>query len=301
MKHSHTLRISCIIGAGVFVAALLVSSPPHSVSAASAIAPVPRTALAESFVSRVDIYSPYALSALRRLQQELGPERLLVLAYFAWEIPCPNNNGNPLAQCPNPLTSADSAARWNYYQLVCFPNLLVNGTNTAENPQNCWPYGDPRTPAFSDQNVYNGYRQAYQRVSRATSPIQIALTGGIVMVAEDQYRADAQAVLTATDRVTGKSRIWFVLYENNVEALTRDGFGFTLTPTHYDWVVRRAINSAPLTITQSGQQQTAMRSVELDPTWNRENLGVVVFVQKDVTQGQGYEVLQAASLSFAMP
>jgi hypothetical protein len=64
-------------------------------------------------------------------------------------------------------------------------------------------------------------------------------------------------------------------------------------------VVRRAINGEALTITQSGQQQTAMRSIALDPAWDREHLGVAVLVQKDLARGQGYEVVQAASLDFA--
>jgi hypothetical protein len=288
------MRISLIVGVAVLVTALFVPSPRLVAPSTSAATASPRTVLAECFISRIDIFSPHVITQMQRLQQEEGQERLLVLAYFARELPCPSDN--PLAQCPNPLTSMDSVARWDYYHLNCFPSVFFNGFNSSQPPPGqggCWSFGDPRNFSFFDEPIYQTYRQYYQLVSRTTSPLQIALNGGIVMEAADQYRVDAQAVLTATDRVRGRSRIWFVLYENQVEALTRDGFGLTLVPTHYDWVVRRAINSGPLTIRQSGQQQMAAISIPLDPAWQRENLGIVVFVQ-------GAEVIQSASLDIGM-
>jgi len=300
MKQSNAMRISFFMGVAVFVAALFISSPTPTASSASAMAPVPRIPLAECFVSGRDAFSPHMIMALRRVQQEAGQEHLVVLAYFAFELPCPPDNPN--AQCPNPLTSVDSRPRWDYYRALPlgvqgFPTLIWNGTFMQPF------FGDPRSPTFSDENVFNSYRETYRQVSRATSPVQIALNGGIVMEAADRYRADVQAVLTATDRVRGRSTIWFALYENNVQARawTWTGSTFELVPFEFDWVVRKLINSEPLTITQSGQQQMATRSIDLDPAWNRENLGIAVFVQGDTNRGGGSEVIQSASLNFDMP
>jgi thiol-disulfide isomerase/thioredoxin len=247
----------------VLGAALILSSPTPVTSSPSA-AMTPRTVLAEDFAATWCQFCPGNTGALERLQQAVGTDKLVVLAYHV--------SGSR-------FDALDSNARLVYYNFPPMPTVIINGLFRIE-------HGSTNPNEMRLDQQFNAF---YQMSSQRLSPLQIALTGGIVMQDASSYRADVTAVVTATAPITGQPRVRFALFENDIDFRADNG------ETHFDWVVRDMLDEASLTITQPGQQETFKRTVVLNPNWNRQHLGLAVFVQIDAPTT---EVLQAAQIQF---
>jgi hypothetical protein len=217
---------------------------------------------------------------LHQIQDEVGPENFIVLAYH-------RNSVGSAATLTDPFHTQDSVDRHLFYNCCTnSPTMWFSGLYEVKNR------GDMTVEAW-----YALLKPWYDTVKRTMSLVELSLNGAIIMEAEGRYRADVQAVVTATDRIRGRYRVWFVLSEDALMALG-NFFPEPFRMTTFDWVVRDVLPTEPLTITQAGQQQMVSRSVTLDPTWQRENLNMVVFVQKE---SQGFEILQAASVDLLPP
>lgn len=276
------LKTRIVLGSCLVVLFLTVSSPSNSPSASLKLATVasPRVVLAEHFTATYNAYEVHWVgAALRQIQEEVGPENFIVLAY--------HRNAVPNLPVPDPFANDDSVARFTFYNCCTNnPTTWFSGLHEVKNK------GD-----MTFELWYSYFKPYYDTVKRTMSPVEISLTGAITMEAEDKYNAEIQATIMATDRIRGSYRVWFVLSEDDLMALG-NFFPQPYRMTTFDWVVRDVLPNEPLTISQTGQQQMVSRSVMLDPTWKRENLNMTVFVQR---ASQGYEILQAASLDLQPP
>ena len=105
----------------------------------------------------------------------MGKNKLVVLAYHSLR---------------SVFDNSDNRAREMYYALNLFPTVVFNGTIRSS--------GGSTIP--NDPNVDQGLELLYNQAKRSSSPLQIALTGMIVMEDPSRYRADCHAVITATAR-----------------------------------------------------------------------------------------------------
>jgi hypothetical protein len=241
----------------------------------------PRVVLVEHLPAHTaNIYDvAWSSPALRRIQEEVGPENVIVLAYH-------RTIQGSAATIVDPFDNQASVDRHSYYDCCTnWPTTWFSGLYEIKN-----------TGQRSVEEFYDRYKPEYDSVKRTMSPVQISLTGAITMTADDESTAEVQATITATDHIRGKYRIWFVLSEDGIMAPGRVDLN-EWQMTRFDWIVRDVLPNELLTISQAGQQQMVGRSVMLDPAWKRENLNLTVFVQKD----PGYEVLQAAAVDLPPP
>ncbi|MBK7703051.1 MAG: VCBS repeat-containing protein [bacterium] len=122
-------------------------------------------------------------------------------------------------------------------------------------------------------SMFDSYQPLVQNRLGIASPLtitagfQVAGTGGSVS-------ATIQVASTVT---TGSNQVRFYVYE----AFPR--------PEHPNYV-RAVLAGEPFALTAPGQSVTVQRSFTVDPSWDPERLGVIVFVQSDVNRS----VLQAA-------
>lgn len=103
------------------------------------------------------------------------------------------------------------------------------------------------------------------------------------------------SVMSALAR-NGLPKVRFALYENDLPGMACLPSCSEFIPYAVNYLVRK-MAEAPLTMKGAGQQETVAQSIDLDPTWNREHLGVVVFIQDDRTRA----VLEAVNLLLEPP
>jgi thiol-disulfide isomerase/thioredoxin len=244
----------------IFLVAVAISPSVPATSSTTAVQEPARVVLAEQFTATWCPYCPGSTGALERLEAEVGKENFVVLAYHERR----SRFGNP-----------DSQARVVWYDIDGFPTVIFNGI---------YPFvGGSTNP--NQPEIDQGYRARYELSRRRPAPVEIALTGMLMMEDPSRYVAHCEAVITAISQITTQPKVRFALVENGIEYRAPNG------ETHFNWVVRDMLDEASLTITEPGQQETLTRSVEVQPGWNSQHLGIVVFVQVDERRR---EVLQAA-------
>jgi hypothetical protein len=203
---------------------------------------------------------------LERLQQAVGRDRLLILAFhdiysfFG--------------------TAAGQQRYYNYYGYRGRPMVVFDGVDirTAGNT-------NPNTPQIDAQ-----YRDAYLRRAAMASPVKITASGTLDLQRTPR-RASLSAMIEALSQLSGPLKVRFVLYEDNLNYRAPNG------ETHFDWVVRAILEDGSLTISQPGQTMMFNRAVDLNPQWTAPNLGLAVFVQRDTDK----VVLGAADVGFPSP
>lgn len=234
---------------------VFTSSPstPPTASASPAQEAV-RPVLAEQFTGTWCPFCPGSSGALERLEDQLGSENLIVLAY------------HHAAGRSDPYHNQDSVDRANFYRITGFPTVYFNGAYNF--------VGGSTSP--NEPNIDNGYMIRYQLSSRRPTPVQVELTGMLIMESPTRYTAHSEAVITVKEQITNQLVVRAVLIENSLQFRAPNG------ETHFDWVVRDVFDASPLTVTGPGQQETFARDVVIQPGWNPQHLAIVVFVQADM-------------------
>jgi hypothetical protein len=266
--------------------------------------------LLEHFSPTIIRVAPGAAEAIERLKArlEMQGRDLVVLRYTSPRLT------NPIGlMYPDPYLNPEAEARWAYYQAgqppnsYCAPMAIFNGYREPYDPTTgrpCLAVGtEPETPnpALADAQI----DAIYSRGRRTSTPLQIAVTGAIIQVndigkADDpSFRVDLSARVSVTTRLARNSlpKVRFALYENELPGMACANSPCSgLVPYVLNYLVRK-MAEAPLTMKDAGQSETLTQSIELDPTWNREHLGVVVFVQDDRSRA----VLEAVNLRLEPP
>ena len=202
------------------------------------------------------------------MQQEYGRDHILVVAYHD--------------NLDSYFRISQNRQRDAYYNRPYRPVAVFDGLELLQGGN-----GNP-----NDVNTYNRYLAAYLR--RANVPNRVSITSTFTLDASTTPRratliAEVEA-LTDLSQFNGPLRVRFVLYEDNINFRAPNG------ETHFDWVVRVILPDADLTIRQPEESTMLTRSVELNPQWVAQNLGMAVFVQHDPPGNK--EVLGAADFHF---
>jgi thiol-disulfide isomerase/thioredoxin len=143
---------------------------------------------------------------------------------------------------------------------------------------------------------YNRYRNILDPRMAENTNLRIDLTGGVI-----DSGVNVTARIEATDPVTQTDLyVYFALYEDDLYANS-----FSTLGAYWRHVVRNYTRE-PLSISD-GEVVTIEKEFAVEPGWDVQRLGIVVFVQSDVISGtwpystathNNREVLQAATMDF---
>lgn len=263
MDHSHTKRFHYQAGVALLVMAMAILLPPRMETSAAAVQGPTRVVLAEQFTATWCPYCPGSTGALERLEDEVGQENFVVLAYHDRR----SRFGNP-----------ESQGRMTWYNIEALPTVIFNGI---------YPVVGGSTNPYQPE-IDQAYRVRYELSQRRPALVQIAVTGMLMMVDPSQYEVHCEALVTVVNPITTPPpKVRFALVEHAIEYQAPNG------ETHFNWVVRDMLDEALLTITEPGQQASFTRRAMVQPGWNNQHLGIVVFVQADERRR---EVLGAAQV-----
>lgn len=256
------MLIICVVALVGFVA---LTSRPHASTAVVQQPPV-KMVLAEQATGTWCPYCPGSSGALERLEERVGKNNLAVLAYHD-----DTQFGNEAAT--GWLTQANISA---------FPTAIFNGLYRR--------VGGSANP--NDMSIDAGYNSVYNLAKQRPLPVDITLSGMLLMESPAVSRIDFTVTVTALTDVPSPAKVQFVLYEDNINYRASNG------ESHFDWVVRKKLPAAPLTVTMAGQTETFERSFVYDSRQyryrsNPTQLGIVAYVHLDAARP---EVLQAARL-----
>lgn len=164
-------------------------------------------------------------------------------------------------QGSDPFGNNETDARISYYGLDGYPTMIFDGT--------LWDVG-------GSDNKYNSYKGIIESELMLPAEVTISFTGTL-----QDFTADI-AISNMIPQISAKVR--FVVYEKDIPYDAPNGEKiFTFT-------VRKILNEEAVSLS-AGQKVSVKRTFQPQPEWELQNMGVVVFVQKDDT----YEVLQAAT------
>ncbi|MCG2826413.1 MAG: Omp28-related outer membrane protein [Thermoplasmatales archaeon] len=197
---------------------------------------------------------PYATDALDQLANEYSSTKLAVLEYH------PSGS--------DPFGNADSDARISYYSITGYPTCFFDGVEEV---------------VGGGSSTYDTYKAKIEARLQVSTSLTI-MVGGSLGSTSGSVNADITAVTTPTQ---SNLKIRLVIYEDNISYNAPNG------ETNHRFVVRDVLSEESLTIS-SGQSKDVSRTFTIQSGWNKNNLGVVVFVQSNTTK----EVLQAGSYNF---
>jgi len=220
-----------------------------------------------------------AEGALDRLADEYTRSQLSILEWH-------------LSDSFSPLDGSESI-RQSYYQAGTFyvPAAFFDGQ-------------DHRIGGSTDPDsvtVYNDYKSRIDAALTNPSPLTITVTGAL----DDPMmgQATVRANITAIDNImTPNLHARFVVYED-------DNYTFFIGSPTREYRLRHTVVATlpedPITIMKE-QTISYTKTFNIDPAWDRNKLGVVVFVQTDDKIQMPYsdtfynwaEILQATSLNF---
>jgi hypothetical protein len=223
---------------------------------------VDRSVLVELFTTTWCFYCPEAEEALGRLLDQLGSDRLSIVAYHG----TPERDG---------LSTTETAARIEWY------------TSDPDYPVD--PEGYP-TAAFDGLRFVQGASSAeaaeaqygFEIGSRSSggSPLSLRIEGAI-----EGDTGSLSVVVKVEDRVEGRLALRFAVIE--------DGVVFPGRRTNlFNFVARDLLVDEPLDLAAVGDSIDVVRDFEIDEGWNAGNLDVVAFVQDLDTR----EVIQSGRL-----
>ena len=277
------LVLASVFLGSVAAASVNVGEKPNSNSGPTPTAGTsPRTVLMEVFTSTS--CPPCALvdPAVGRIADEYPRDKLVVIAYHTnWPSPV------------DPFYDASiQGARVPYYGVNGVPALIVDGGGLGSTSV-LWQSG-----AYNPISAnYAPIRQDIDSEKAVMTNITISLSGDLA-----PGSATVTATLYASDPVgLGSLNTRMVLYTDPLYYM-----GTNTEPFHR--FVARAYYSEALMISQ-GQTISTTHSFTLNPGWDMNRMGVVVFVQSDVKKswtsgGFTYynaPVLQSAQLRYVMP
>ncbi len=162
-----------------------------------------------------------------------------------------------------PLTwdtgTGSGSTRFNYYGFSGTPTAVFDGLVSS-------------VGGLPSGSMFDSYQPLVQNRLGAVSPLTITASF-LVAGVNGSVTATIEVASTVT---TGANQVRFYVYE----ALPRP---------EYPNYVRAVLASEPFALTVPGQSVTVQRPFTVDPTWDPERLGVIVFVQSDANRA----VLQA--------
>ena len=206
-------------------------------------APEQRLALVEYFTAT---WCPPCVQGDLALEAVADMADVAVLAYHPFE--------------DDPFGSPAIEERLELYEVTGFPTFVINGGGRIE--------------GASSQS---GTEEQYRQLLAANSPAE----GTGVRVAAPQV-ANGTAALAA--QATGTLpdgdgwELWLVLYEDHRYWYGWDGEGNGSNGMRlHRWTVRAIAEPEPLSV------EAVNRTLALDANWDRDNLGVVAFIQNNAT------------------
>ncbi|MCU0607449.1 MAG: Omp28-related outer membrane protein [Candidatus Edwardsbacteria bacterium] len=220
----------------------------------------PRAVLLEMFTATWCTNCPVADTTIERVAHELGDDAILVEYH-------PTSGGDPMG-------FAETDNRGDYYGVVAWPTLRVDGIDSA---------------VGSTAGLYQAYRAKADNRLLVKSPIKLALTGQ-VNGGQFDYQVSAQA---DTSLRPGDLRLLVLGIEDSIAFTGPNGL-----PLHR-WVVRKLLPNAQGTALSLSAGGTATRngSLAFDPSWRQDRLHLVALVQDWSTK----EVLQSARIDLSIP
>jgi thiol-disulfide isomerase/thioredoxin len=161
----------------------------------------------------------------------------------------------------------------DYYGVGNASHLRIDGNTFVEG-------------ADSPEGAYSDYKTKIDTRLAMTSNLTINVSGSY-----DSNDGYVNARIEATDNTTGATlRARFAVVEDNI---FRDGTSYNGIDRHR-YVMRDMLVTSTMLDFQKGDAIWVNRSFPLNPSWNLNNLEVVVFVQTDGTQ----EVIQAGRYDY---
>jgi len=251
---AHTFAVSAVDGDG--------DEDPTpaecSIVVTGELGPVPRAVLVELFTSKFCTYCPIAKQALVELVDEYGPDNLCVVAYHYWR-----EGFSPL----DPLATEEVADRVEWYTggPPNLPSAMFDGLRYVSG-------------ASSVTETKANYRVEIDLRRDELSPVSLTLAGQV-----DGSRGEVTARVRVGETLgAGPNVLRIIVFENDVLS-----GGVT-----YEFVTRDILDEEVLAVSTVGDSATVTRSFELDPTWDKEEVDVIAFVQDDSSK----EVLQSTRL-----
>jgi len=230
--------------AGAFALALLLAALPGVPASHPEEAPEQRLALVEYFTAT---WCPPCVQGGLALETVADMDEVAVLAY------------HPLDD--DPFGSPAIEERLELYEVSGFPTFVINGGGRLEG-------------ASSQSGTEEQYRQLFA----ANPPAEgVGVRVAAPQVANDSATLAAQA--TGALPEGDGWELWLVLYEDHRYWYGWDGEGEGSNGMRlHRWTVRAIAEPEPLTA------EAVNRTVVLDAGWDRDNLGVVAFIQNNVTR-----------------
>lgn len=186
----------------------------------------------------------------------------------------------PYATCPYYLSNSNgNLARSTYYQIQGTPSVQVNGTNV---------------------NIGNGIvpTSYLEAIAGQLSPLEIRVTES------GQSSRSVSVTLKAHDEITtGNYRLYATVVEANVT-----GGPLPAYQQHHN-VFRRFLHDnagEPVTLPSAGDSLTLHYSYDTDPTWQADEIYVIVFVQNNdnreiLNSGSSRDQLSSSAREASLP
>ena len=219
-------------------------------SGATSLLAADRAVLVELFGGTWCGYCPTAYAALQLLREEYTEDEFIPLYYHVGGA--------------DPFRTSETEARASYYGVGGVPHVEFDGVDSA-------------VGVLEDEvATANWYRPKINARLAVPSPVVIRSTGLI-----DTTGGWVTAVFKAVDTVGFTNlRAQFILYED----------GLSYGGKVYDWTVRDMLPTEFVTLSAPGDSVEITRNFTVDPTWDFENMRLVVFLENTSPQ----EIVQAA-------
>jgi PKD repeat protein/thiol-disulfide isomerase/thioredoxin len=174
----------------------------------------------------------------------------------------------------------DNSARASYYSVSGYPTAVFDGIDKRSG-------AGVGVPGPEDPVLYSDYKSRIDNRLTVVSPLTITLTGSL-----SGGTGTINANITAIDDIPPgltslKAR--FVVYEDHNYTVFVSGREYRLRYTVVENLAEEAI-----TLTKEANLEFT-KTFSLDPAWEQDKLGAVVFVQADSTK----EILQSTSLNLS--
>ncbi len=223
-----------------------------------------RVVLAELFTATWCGNCPKAEAGLDQLFDEEGPSKLAVIHW------------HPTQPIPDPFGLEEVDQRWDAYTArldtlgaAALPTCIFNGVSML---------------IGAETNPYDDYKDNYLREREQGSPLELAISPTI---AGDDLTVTVDIGIQ-DELVNEHLDLWITVVEHEVHRPDIPGHEELFS------YVARAVETQAVHI--EGQATSAQSPFTLDPSWNREQLYVVAFLQEEL----GGEVRQAVMTSLSL-
>ena len=138
----------------------------------------------------------------------------------------------------------------------------------------------------NNEQMYNWYMGSFNARRMVSSPLTVEFLSN----SYGTDRASIKVKIKLEQEISEGNICHIGLWETSLNYGGRD----------YAYVERALAQSEALTITKANEEQIIKRTFDLDPGWNKNNLGVSVFVQnlagKEILNGRGIKLIQGVAV-----